>query len=59
MILKQIIVNQKPITCTACPLREIYTRHCGKIGSINYNGGVVFGKMPDEDCKLREGEDGS
>jgi len=50
----RISVDEAPKHCEHCPLTRPHTRDCGEIKRDNCNGGVSFGKVPDNRCKLTE-----
>lgn len=53
MTIKKVIVDELPKDCILCPLTNQYRKDCGKPYGKNNNGGVVFGKEPDDRCKLK------
>lgn len=52
MNVKEVVVDNLPRDCIACPLANEYRKGCGKERSKNYNGALRKGKKPDRRCKL-------
>lgn len=51
MEVKKVVVDEKPLDCSQCPLAYGHRRDCGRQVHKNNNGAVQYGKKPDERCK--------